>query len=94
VVEAIARVLQGPETWQHLKQGEIAVVVSTTAAFNCMLPLVAGIVSDFGGTLTHAAVSAREFGVPCVVATEDATQRIPDGAKIRLDGTAGKISIL
>lgn len=94
VVEGTARVLLDADSWQNLRVGDIAVVPSTGAAFNCVLPLLSGLVSDFGGVLSHAALCAREFGIPCVCSTFVATKRIPDGATIRVDGSLGKVTIV
>jgi pyruvate,water dikinase len=59
-----------------------------------MLHLVDGIVTDHGSFICHAAIVSREMGIPAVVGTVDATHRIPDGARIRIDGTAGEVTIL
>ena len=62
--------------------------------FNVVLPLLGGIVTDRGGQLCHAAIVAREYGIPGVVGTKDATTRIPDGARVRVDGAKGEITVL
>ncbi len=67
---------------------------STTEAFNILLPLLGGIVTDNGGLLSHAAIVSREYGVPGVVGTSDATQRIANGTRVRVDGGAGEVTIL
>jgi len=51
-------------------------------------------VSDIGGTMSHAAIVAREFGLPAVVGTGTATKRIKDGQRIRVDGSRGIVTIL
>ena len=68
--------------------------VSTSSAFNVVLPLLGAIVTDRGGQLSHAAIVARECGIPAVVGTMKATTAIPDGARIRVDGTAGRVEVL
>ncbi len=50
--------------------------------------------TDHGGTLSHAAIVAREFGLPAVVACGDATSVIPDGVRVRVDATAGEVTVL
>ena len=55
---------------------------------------VAGVVMEVGGVMTHGAVVAREYGLPALVGVEDATTRIPDGARIRVDGGAGYVELL
>ncbi len=70
------------------------VAPATGPAFNLVLPLVAGLVTDRGGLLSHAAIVAREFSLPAVVGCADATLLIPDGARVRIDGTAGTVTVL
>jgi phosphohistidine swiveling domain-containing protein len=94
LAEGIARVVQDVNGFGKLKQGDILVTRSTTAAFNVVLPLLAGIVTDRGGTLSHSAIVAREYGIPAVVGSREATRLIPDGARIRVDGTRGEAVIL
>ncbi|HEX7792825.1 MAG TPA: PEP-utilizing enzyme [Vicinamibacterales bacterium] len=94
LAEGIARVVQDVNGFGKLKQGDILVTRSTTAAFNVVLPLLAGIVTDRGGTLSHSAIVAREYGIPAVVGSREATRLIPDGARIRVDGTLGEAVIL
>jgi rifampicin phosphotransferase len=67
---------------------------STTEAFNILLPLLGAIVTDSGGLLSHSAIVAREYGIPGVVGTRDATDRISDGAQVRVDGNAGEVTVL
>lgn len=67
---------------------------STSEAFNVVLPLVGAIVTDSGGLLSHAAIVSREFGIPGVVGSREATQLIPDGARVRVDGAAGEVTVL
>ena len=69
------------------------VTESTSEAFNILLPLLGGIVTDAGGLLSHSAIVAREYGIPGVVGTRDATQLIPDGARVLVDGDAGEVHV-
>ena len=66
---------------------------STTEAFNILLPLLGAIVTDAGGLLSHSAIVAREYGIPGVVGTRDATDRIADGVTVRVDGDAGEVTV-
>ena len=59
-----------------------------------VLPLLGAIVTDRGGQLSHAAIVAREFGIPAVVGTRDATSTIPDGATVQVDGSAGEVRVV
>lgn len=92
--EGTARVLAGPDELARLRQGDVLVTASTSEAFNVALPLVGAIVTDSGGLLSHAAIVAREYGIPGVVGTRDATRLIEDGARVRVDGDAGEVVVL
>ena len=67
---------------------------ATTEAFNILLPLLSAIVTDSGGALSHAAIVSREYGIPGVVGTRDATERIAEGTLVRVDGDAGTVTVL
>lgn len=58
------------------------------------MPLLGGIVTDNGGLLSHAAIVSREYGIPGVVGTREATQRIADGMRVRVDGDSGAVTVL
>lgn len=94
VVEATARIVRGPDEFGQVQAGEIVVCRATNPAWTPLFTKIAGIVTDQGGTLSHAAVVAREYGIPAVLGTIHATARIPDGARVRIDGAAGKVEIL
>jgi pyruvate,water dikinase len=89
-----ARVLTGPHELGRIEPGDVLVTGSTTAALNVVLPLLGAIVTDRGGILSHAAVVARELGIPAVVGCREATLRIRDGARVSVDGTAGEARVL
>ena len=94
VREGPARRVNGPADFDRIKQGDVLLTEATTEAFNILLPLLAGIVTDSGGALSHAAIVAREYGIPGVVGTRDATQRIPDGAWVSVNGDTGEVTVL
>ena len=91
--EGIARRIAGPHEFDRIEQGDVLVTESTSEAFNILLPLLGAIVTDAGGLLSHSAIVAREYGIPGVVGTRDATQLIPDGAHVRVDGDAGEVHV-
>jgi pyruvate,water dikinase len=93
VYEGPARRIAGPHEFDRIVQGDVLVTESTTEAFNILLPLLGAIVTDSGGLLSHSAIVAREYGIPGVVGTRDATDRIPDGARVRVDGDAGEVTV-
>jgi pyruvate,water dikinase len=94
VYEGPARRVAGPSEFGRIKKGDVLVTESTTEAFNILLPLLGGIVTDNGGLLSHAAIVAREYGIPGVVGTREATGRITDGTRVRVDGEAGEVTVL
>ena len=93
VYEGPARRIAGPVEFDRIDKGDVLVTESTTGAFNILLPLLGAIVTDSGGLLSHSAIVAREYGIPGVVGTRDRTQRIPDGATVRVDGDAGEVTV-
>ena len=94
VYEGSARLVAGPAEFDRIVQGDVLVTQATSEAFNILLPLLGAIVTDSGGHLSHSAIVAREYGIPGVVGTRDATERIADGARVRVDGDAGQVSLL
>ncbi|HET9731887.1 MAG TPA: PEP-utilizing enzyme [Acidimicrobiales bacterium] len=94
VYEGPARLISGPAEFDRIMQGDVLVTQATSEAFNILLPLLGAIVTDHGGLLSHSAIVAREYGIPGVVGTRDATDRISDGARVRVDGTAGEVRLL
>jgi pyruvate,water dikinase len=94
VYEGPARRVSGPSQFGRITKGDVLVTESTTEAFNILLPLLGGIVTDNGGLLSHAAIVSREYGIPGVVGTREATERIADGVLVRVDGDAGEVTVL
>jgi phosphohistidine swiveling domain-containing protein len=94
IYEGPARRVSGPEEFGRIVEGDVLVTESTSEAFNILLPLLGGIVTDSGGLLSHAAIVAREYGIPGVVGTRDGTDRIADGARVRVDGDTGQVAVL
>src|SRR5262249_48654438 len=93
IYEGPARLVSGPAEFDRIVQGAVLVTVSTSEAFNILLPLLGAIVTGRRRMLSHSATVAREYGIPGVVGTRDATERIPDGARVRVDGDAGEVSV-
>ena len=94
VREGIARRVAGPADFDRIQQNDVLLTEATTEAFNILLPLLSAIITDSGGALSHAAIVAREYGIPGVVGTRDATERIADGTRVRVDGDAGTVTVL
>ena len=94
IVEGPARVITSFEDFSRLQHGEILVCPYTATAWTPLFPKIKGIVTDTGGMLTHAAITAREYRIPAVVGTWRATKSIKDGDIIRVDGHLGIVEIL
>jgi phosphohistidine swiveling domain-containing protein len=94
VYQGPARRVSGPADFGRIAKGDVLVTESTTEAFNILLPLLGGIVTDNGGLLSHAAIVSREYGIPGVVGTREATERITDGMLVRVDGDSGEVTVL
>ena len=92
--EGRARVIEKIDELNQIQQGEVLVTRSTSTAFNYVLPLVGAIVTDRGGLMSHAAIVAREYGLPGVVGCHVATKTIPNGARVRVDADKGEVTIL
>ena len=91
IVEGRARVLLTADAMGELQTGEILVVHTTDVGWTPLFLLAAGVVTELGGPLSHAAVVAREFGVPSVVNVEGATRAIRTGDLVRVDGGTGVV---
>lgn len=93
VVEGNVHIIFDPRGAQ-LAPGEILVCPGTDPAWTPLFMAAGGLITEVGGMMTHGSVVAREYGIPAVVGVHQATQRLKDGQKIRVDGTTGKISVL
>ena len=93
VVEGIVHVVLDPRGTQ-LAPGEILVCPGTDPAWTPLFMAAGGLITEVGGMMTHGSVVAREYGIPAVVGVHQATLRLKDGQKIRVDGTQGKIMVL
>jgi len=93
VAEGIVHIIFNPHESQ-LAPGEILVCPATDPAWTPLFMSAGGLITEIGGMMTHGSVVAREYGIPAVVGVHQATARLKDGQRIRLDGTAGKIVII
>lgn len=94
VYEGKARVVHGAAGIGSVRRGDVLVTEAISPAFNIVLPLVGAVVTERGGILSHAAIVAREYGIPAVVGAGDSTRRIPDGARVRVDGSSGEVVMM
>ncbi len=89
-----ARVTLSPADFGRINAGDIIVCPSSNPSWVPVFTIASGLVTNTGGILSHAAVVAREFGLPAVVGTGDATSRIADGRIVEIDGTTGSVRLL
>ena len=94
VVRGPARVTLSQDDFGRIQAGDVIVCPSSNPSWVPVFTIAGGLVTNTGGVLSHAAVVAREFGLPAVVGTADATTRIADGRMVEIDGTAGTVRLL
>ena len=92
--EGPVRVIVGPHDFNKIQQGDVLVTPATNPAFSVILPLLGAIITDHGNPLSHAAIIAREFGLPAIVGCNDATERLHDGDLVRVDADSGTVEVL
>src|SRR5207244_10758540 len=89
-----ARIVRGHDDFRRVRPGDVVVTTTTTPAWTPLFPSLAGLVTETGGILSHAAIVAREYGLPTVVGAHAATRVVLDGVRIHIDGGTGEIRIL
>ena len=94
VIEGAARIVGSLDEFDQVQAGEILVCKMTNPAWVVLFTKIGGLVTDAGGVASHPAVVAREFGLPAVVGTSVATQRITSGDRVRVNGATGVVEVL
>src|SRR5207302_2555585 len=89
-----ARVVLDPSDARGLMPGDVLVAPLTDPAWTPLFLLASAVVVNVGALMSHAVIVSRELGIPCVVAVQNATDRIVDGAMLEVDGTAGTVTVL
>lgn len=93
-IEGVVRILTNPEEGENLKKGEILVASTTNVGWTPLFPKASAIITDIGAPLSHAAIVARELGIPAVVGCGNATTKLKTGDKVIVDGGHGVVQIL
>ncbi|MFW9993564.1 MAG: PEP/pyruvate-binding domain-containing protein [Candidatus Odinarchaeota archaeon] len=93
-VEGIIRFIKSPEEGSKLQKGEILLASTTNIGWTTIFPKAAAVITDTGASLAHAAIVARELGIPAVVGCSNATTRLKTGDRVLVDGGQGTIRIL
>lgn len=91
LAEGIVRLVNGLEDNNRFQDGDILVTRITDPTMVLMMARAAAIVCDIGGITSHPSIVSREMGIPCVVNTKEATTKLRDGQRVRVDGTKGEI---
>jgi pyruvate,water dikinase len=94
IAEGIARVILDSNDPSALEPGDVLIAPITDPSWTPLFVPAAAVVVDVGAALSHAIIVSRELGIPCVVSAVGATRNIPDGARVRVDGNTGLVSIL
>ncbi|WP_101572966.1 PEP/pyruvate-binding domain-containing protein [Brevibacterium sp. 239c] len=93
VVTAPARIVSGLSAFSDVKPGEVVICSFTDPSWTPLFSIAAGVITEVGGALSHAAIVAREYGIPAVLGVTSARVRIANGDLITIDGTAGTITM-
>lgn len=88
-----ARVILGEDEFDKIEPGDVLVCPITSPVWSVLFPSTGALVTDTGGVLSHPAIIAREYRIPAVVATGDATRRLRDGQRVTVDGDTGLVSV-
>lgn len=94
VYEGTARVVHDISEAGNVQKGDVLVAMTTSPCYNTILPIIGAIVTERGGLLSHAAIVAREYGLPAVVGCPGATKKIRNGMRVKVDGTTGEVHLL
>jgi pyruvate,water dikinase len=94
VVEGIARVVQSADQLGEVQEGDILVATITAPSWGPIFGKIKATVTDIGGMMSHAAIVCREYGLPAVTGTGNATTSIKTGQMLRVNGSTGEVTIL
>ncbi len=92
VAEGPVRVIRNTSEFSRLEPGDVLVALYTNPAWTPLFQRAAAVVVDSSGAMSHAAIVAREYGIPAVMGTADGTTRLQDGERVRVDGAHGLVS--
>ena len=92
--EGLVRIIHNPEESDEFQTGEILVASSTNVGWTPLFPRAAAVITDVGAPLSHAAIVARELGIPAVVGTGNATMALKTGDRVLVDGSQGVVEII
>ncbi|MEM1597791.1 MAG: PEP-utilizing enzyme [Pyrobaculum sp.] len=94
VAEGVVAVVREPSDFSKVRPGVVLVAPTLSPVMGPLLSVASAVVTDSGGVMSHAAILAREYGIPAVVGAGNATARLRDGMRVRVDGTRGVVEVL
>jgi pyruvate,water dikinase len=94
VAEGPVRIIRDGSEFGKLRSGEVLVAPYTNPAWTPLFQRAAAVVVDGGGAASHAAIVAREYGIPAVMGTSEGTQKLTDGQRVMVDGDQGRVVLL
>ncbi|MCP2048788.1 UNVERIFIED_ORG: pyruvate,water dikinase [Paenarthrobacter nicotinovorans] len=89
----VARLVAGPDEFRLFHSGDVLVCRTTDPAWTPLFGMASAVVTETGGMLSHAAIVAREYGIPAVLGVHDALELVPDGGIVTVDGSAGTVTL-
>ena len=92
--QGAARLIHGPDEFTRFESGDVLVCRTTDPAWTPLLGMASAVVTETGGMLSHAAIVAREFGIPAVLGVRDALELIADGEPLAIDGAQGTVTLV
>lgn len=87
-----ARLIHGPDEFTHFQSGDVLVCRTTDPAWTPLFGMASAVVTETGGMLSHAAIVAREFGIPAVLGVRGALDLLADGEPLAIDGAQGTVT--
>jgi pyruvate,water dikinase len=92
--EGTVCIVRGPDEFGKLKKGDVMVSVSTSPSWTPLFRVASAVVTEIGSPTSHAAIVAREYDLPAIVAVERITSRLTDGQRVRVDGARGTVTVI
>jgi pyruvate,water dikinase len=92
--EGVVRVVFTEDQFEDVRAGEVLVSPQTTPSWTILFGKIGALITNDGGMLSHSAIASREFGIPAVLSTDNATSALATGQRVRVDGTRGVVSVV
>jgi pyruvate,water dikinase len=93
IVTGVVRIIRGPHDFDKLQRGEILVAPLTNPVWTPLFAIAGGVITQVGGILSHGAIVAREYGIPAVMAVQNALHLLRDGQRVTVDGNKGVVYV-